>query len=1057
MTDSAMTKDPRETLLAVGVVMALSLLLLAGWQMYRSLENSIETSRWVRHTYEVLDTLTEVTSDLVDIESGQRAFVISDDESYLAERDQDVARIKEALTKIKRLTIDNPRQQLRIAKLEQATMERLSRLDKAIGLYRTEGIEAIRRSMASSESRLKTETLRKQADAIEEEERGLLAERSTETERSARQTLSVGILLAAIALSGIFLMWWWIKREAGKRRAAEDAVRNSEAVLQQILDLLPVGVFVCDKDGRFTRINPAGKEIWAAEHYVDLEDYSQHKSWRPDTGQPIAAEEWALARTLKSGEIIRNELIDIQSFDGHRKTILNNTMPIRNVGGQMIGGIAVNLDVTAFKRTERELRTAARFDETQSMALTLFSNSFDRRKIFDGLLALLAKNHPFPASALYGFDEWSGRFHCEAAHGLGPETARDFALGEGLLGEAARTGKTIMLETSSLILQTGIGDFIPAAVVMIPIVYQENRVAVLVLATSEPLGDKDHGFLELLASQLGVALHNLKQYGDLKLLAEQLRSRSEEIASKNQQLVEASRMKSEFLANMSHELRTPMNAIIGFAEVLKDGLVGELAPRQKDCVIDIFDSGNHLLSLINDILDLSKVEAGKMTLNLEPQSVPALVRSSLQVVREMALGRRLRLTSDVSDDLADVWLDERKVKQILFNLLSNAVKFTPEGGEVHVTARKVGRAAVTEGGFEHYLELEVRDSGIGITPEDQTKLFQPFVQIDSTLSRRYEGTGLGLVMVRHLAELHGGAVSLQSAPGKGSTFTVWLPWQTDGERPVAMPRGAAPAATPVSEPPPRRPPLDKPPLALVIEDDDKAADLLRLQLESSGFRVVRVATAESALELARQETPDVITLDIQLPGMSGWDFLVQVKNEPRLGVIPVVIVSIAADRIRGISLGAAQVLQKPISREDLMGALDAVGFRTTPDVTRTVLVIDDDPKAVQLFSAYLDSAGFRVLSAFGGKDGIQLALHQHPDLIVLDLMMPEVNGFDVVEALKNSPAAAAIPVIVVTAKEITPDDRERLNKDVLKIIEKSEFNHGRFVGEVKRALTGKDK
>jgi len=191
--------------------------------------------------------------------------------------------------------------------------------------------------------------------------------------------------------------------------------------------------------------------------------------------------------------------------------------------------------------------------------------------------------------------------------------------------------------------------------------------------------------------------------------------------------------------------------------------------------------------------------------------------------------------------------------------------------------------------------------------------------------------------------------------------------------------------------------------------------------------------------------------------MSGWDFLARVKDEPRLGLIPVVIVSIAADRIRGISLGAAQVLQKPISREDLMGALEAIGFRTTPNVSRTVLVIDDDPKAVQLFGAYLDSAGFRVLSAFGGEEGIALALHRHPDLIVLDLMMPEVNGFDVVEALKNSPAAAAIPVIVVTAKEITPEDRERLNKDVLKIIEKSEFNHGRFVGEVKRALTGKDK
>jgi signal transduction histidine kinase len=251
----------------------------------------------------------------------------------------------------------------------------------------------------------------------------------------------------------------------------------------------------------------------------------------------------------------------------------------------------------------------------------------------------------------------------------------------------------------------------------------------------------------------------------------------QEIAVKNRQLEEASRMKSEFLANMSHELRTPLNAIIGFSEVLKDGLMGKLSTQQNEYIEDIFASGIHLLSLINDILDLSKVEAGKMTLELEALEVGSLLHSCLQVVREKALVHRLKLTTEVEEDLDEVWLDERKVKQILYNLLSNAVKFTPEDGEVHVTARRVQRAAVTGGALADYLELVVSDTGIGISTEDQARLFQPFTQIDSTLARRYEGTGLGLAMVKRLAELHGGAVALRSAPKVGSTFTVWLPWR----------------------------------------------------------------------------------------------------------------------------------------------------------------------------------------------------------------------------------------------------------------------------------------
>lgn len=1047
-----------ESWLVGGFAIVLALLLLASGQMYRSLQEYKETSQWVVHSYQVLGALNVVTSTMHELESGQRAYVITGKDRYLEEREQEAALIRSTLARIGQLTIDNPRQQLRCAALSQLVEDRLQRLDKSIVVYRAEGIDGVRDRMEAGVGSM--ETLAKQIDAMDEEERTLLKQRSDQTERNANQAVVVGALLVAVALAGVFLLWQQARREARKRRVVEAAVRENELRLKQILELLPVGVFVADATGHFIQVNPAGRDIWAGERHADFEQYGDHQGWWPDTDKRLAADEWALARTLKTGETIRDELVDIRCFDGTRKTIASSTMPIRDDAGGIVGVVAANMDVTAFKRTERQLRAAARFDETQGRALALFAASFDRRRILDGLLALLAEQQAFPVSALYGFDEWSGRFRCEAAHGLDGGAPREFALGEGLLGQAAQAGKTIVLDTAGLTLQTGLADFAPVQVLMIPVGYQDRRLAVLVLAASSPLNEGDRMFLDRLAAQLGVALHNLRQYSDLKQLAEQLRTSSDVIATKNLQLEEASRMKSEFLANMSHELRTPLNAIIGFSEALKDGLMGELSAQQKDHLNDIFTSGVHLLSLINDILDLSKVEAGKMTLELEPLQTAVLVQAGLQVVREKAMTSRLRLTVAAADDLGEVWLDERKVKQILYNLLSNAVKFTPEGGEVHVAARRVGREVVPDGDFPHYLELVVTDTGIGISAEDQLRLFRPFTQIDSTLARHHEGTGLGLAMVKRLAELHGGSVALRSAPGKGSTFTVWLPWRTELDKPTgsdALPVRASLRENAVSAGFLRTAGGGQP-LALVIEDDDKSAELLRLQLENAGFSVVRAVTAESALEMATRDCPDLITLDILLPGMDGWEFLERFKQHPQFSAVPVVIISIAPDRNRGSSLGAAQVLQKPVSREALACALAAVGFPTGGDgERRTVLVVDDDPKAVQLIGTYLDPAGYHVLFAFGGQEGIDVARRQHLDLIVLDLMMPEVNGFDVVEALKRDAATAAIPIIVVTSKQMTPEDRARLSNAVQKVIDKSEFNHGRFIGEVRRAMIGQGK
>jgi PAS domain S-box-containing protein len=530
---------------------------------------------------------------------------------------------------------------------------------------------------------------------------------------------------------------------------------------------------------------------------------------------------------------------------------------------------------------------------------------------------------------------------------------------------------------------------------------------------------------------------------------------------KNAELEDASRMKSEFVANMSHELRTPLNAILGFSELLKDGIAGEMTERQRGFVANIFTSGKHLLSLINDILDLSKVEAGKMVLDLEPVDVCSLLVNSLSIVREKAGTRQIHLALNTAEDLASMVADARKVKQIVYNLLSNAVKFSSDGGRVTLRCEPVSRTEVglltgpwtgrnfplAASDFTTFLKLSVTDTGIGISPEGLAKLFTPFNQIDSGLSRKFEGTGLGLAMVKILAELHGGTVAVESAVGEGSCFTVWLPLRAADEK----------AFTPDS--PPNVPAISVPPgtrTALVVEDDLKAAELIGLQLEAEGFHVLHAASAEAALLIVAQQPLSLITLDIMLPNMDGWELLSRLKQVKALKRIPVLIISIVADRNKGFALGAAAVMQKPISRQELYDSLvDLSLFPLSQNQTLKVLVVDDDPKAVEMIALNITGLASTILRAYGGREAIDAARQELPDLIVLDLMMPEVNGFDVVEALHRDPDTTRIPILVVTAKQISAEDRAKLNGFVTSIMEKAEFNRERFTAEIRRAMSGR--
>ncbi len=533
------------------------------------------------------------------------------------------------------------------------------------------------------------------------------------------------------------------------------------------------------------------------------------------------------------------------------------------------------------------------------------------------------------------------------------------------------------------------------------------------------------------------------------------------LQEKNLELEHASRMKSEFLATMSHELRTPLNAIIGFSEALKDGLMGQMSNVQHEYIGDIFTSGQHLLSLINDILDLSKVEAGMMALELEAVDVSTMLANSLSIVREKAAAQRIHLELDASDDLGVTHLDIRKTKQIVYNLLANAVKFSSHGGRVTLRARCVTRAAVghvsdtwpvhgfalADNDFQSFLEICVSDHGIGISQPNLQKLFLAFSQIDSSLARKFEGTGLGLAMVKQLAELHGGTVAVASAEGEGACFVAWVPVRTLAQ---ATSNAAATLGAAVDAGDDRGERY-----ALLVEDDDQTADFVSLLLAGEGFAVLRAASAEAALRMAPQHALSLITLDLELPGSDSWDLILRIRDDDSLAQVPMVMISGAAENNLAMNGGAAAVLQKPISRSQLKASLAHLGLEPMLEHTYKVLVVDDDPKAVELLTAFLPYPAYAVTRAYGGAEAIALAQRLHPHLILLDLMMPDVSGFDVVETLQRDPDTEAIPILIVTAKHITASDREMFNNNpekVIRVFEKASFNSARFLREVRRAL-----
>src|SRR5574341_1269144 len=496
-----------------------------------------------------------------------------------------------------------------------------------------------------------------------------------------------------------------------------------------------------------------------------------------------------------------------------------------------------------------------------------------------------------------------------------------------------------------------------------------------------------------------------------------------ELGEANREMARASELKSQFLANMSHELRTPMNSIIGYTELVLSGIYGEVNDKQRDRLVKVLSNARSLLLLINDVLDLSKIEAGRVELVLEPVSVMTVLDPALTTVTPQAGEKGLRLEVNVPPDLPPILVDAARLHQIVTNLLSNAVKFTAEGA-VTASAEYLRPA--------NQVAIRVRDTGIGIPPDKLDEIFDEFRQADNTTTREFGGTGLGLAISRRLARLHGGDVTAESVMGQGSTFTVRVPVASPG------PVEAATAAPPDA------------PLVLVIDDEAEAADIIREHLQAAGYRVEIAHSGPEGLRRARELQPAAITLDVMMPGTDGWQVLSDLKADTSTGRIPVVICSIIDSVPRSLAISVSEHVVKPINRERLLKAINRV-LDSTP-TQQPILVVDDNPDDRDLISTVLTSAGHTVVAVGGGQAAIDWLQQNTARLALLDLMMPGVSGFDVLAFIRSFKATRDLPVIIVSAKELTPDEEDFLDARFADVVRKQGMARDSLLGEIAAAL-----
>lgn len=1039
---------------------------------YKGINHLVETSRLTTQTYQVLGELEQLTIQITNAETGQRGYIITGSESYLEPYTVARRTLELKLNQVRQLTKDNPNQQRRLDTLEQVILNRVEIMQQILELRQERGFAAAQQEIQKNQGKRAMDRIRSMIAEMEAEERNLLQQRTRATEQATRQTLATitfGTPLYALLLVLIgFLLSRNISRPLWKISIAAEKLGAGD-----------LSVRVPNSDRR--------DEIGLLSN-----TFNQMVNNLEESRQRNDEQNWLKSNLADMTQILQG----LRSQERVAKLMLSKLAPL--VGAQQ--GVFYLMD-----------------NESHPPVLKLLSSY---------------------------------------AHQDRKHVGNQFQLGEGLVGQCALEQQRILLTDvppDYICISSGLGEAKPLNIVVIPLLFENQTIAVIELASLQRFNPIQIALLEQISQNIGIVMNTIaadmrtaELLEEAQALTEELQQQQEELYQKNRQLEEqttalrssesllkeqqeelqqtneelqqlneeleekaelladqkrevetknqaieqarqaleekaeqlalSSKYKSEFLANMSHELRTPLNSLLILARLLSQNGEGNLTAKQVEYSQTIYSAGTDLLSLINDILDLAKIESGTIAIEVEPLAFTDLKSDIDRTFRQIATDKKLDFTVSLDPNLpATIATDSKRLQQILKNLLANAFKFTDQGAiTLHIApAPQELLPQANPQQSVPAIALAVSDTGIGIPLEKQKIIFEAFQQADGTTSRKYGGTGLGLSISRELAQLLGGKINLVSQPGQGSTFTLYLPGeprpavaqpvqaQTQPSLPLlplaptTLVQTVAPTAT---EELPAHPlpanelnddreqlqPGDR--ILLIIEDDVNFVRILLDMARQQGFKVLVALRSRAGLTLAQEFQPDAIMLDIRLPDMDGWTVLDHLKHDFRTRHIPVHILSVDDAQQRGLQLGAIAYLQKPVSAEALTQALVEIkGF--VERQVKNLLVVEDDAVQAQSIRDLIGEGDVHTTIVHTGADALSTLRNGYFDCVVLDLGLPDMSGFQLIEQIKNDVNLAKLPIVVYTGKELTQAEETQLKRLAETIIVKDVRSPERLLDE----------
>lgn len=809
--------------------------------------------------------------------------------------------------------------------------------------------------------------------------------------------------------SGKILGFLAVHQDISERKKNEEALAKSEADLRALFSSMEDIVLVYDRDGRYVRIAPTNPSL-LIKPPEELLGKLIHEVFPKETADRFLI---AINKTLDSGETSQIE---------YELAVRNeNYWFLANLSKLDEGNVfCVARDITERKKSEEAIRRRNEYLAASAEISKLVTSTLDLNSIFARTVNLIIERFNFYHAGIFIVEETGFNAVLREATGQAgaemKERRHTLQLNEkSIVGKVTLDGQAVVANDVTVNLLHKFNPLLPEtrAEAALPLRIG-NRVIGAIDIQSKTIGaftEDDIAVLQTLADQVAVAIDNARSFELSQEAVMEMR--------------EIDRLKSQFLANMSHELRTPLNSIIGFSRVIIKGIDGPVTELQQQDLTAIYNSGQHLLGLINDVLDLSKIEAGKMELAFDEVNIADVTSSVLSTMSGLIKDRPIQMKRIIQPNLPTVRADAIRVRQVMINLLSNASKFTDEGDILVEVGLKPGPTGRNE------LRVSVTDSGAGIAKQDQTKLFQAFSQVDDSPTRKTGGTGLGLSICQHIINMHGGRIWVDSDLGKGSTFTFTLPLFRKEKEGESTSGGNK--------------------IILAIDDDPQVIGLYERYLHPQGYQVIPLSDPSRAVERVKQLKPFAVTLDIMMPGIDGWQVLDSLKGDPDTRNIPVIVCSIIEDLEKGFNLGATDYLVKPILEDDLVNALDRLNADGS---IRDVLVIDDNPDDLRLIGKILtDDGRYKAILAEGGRRGWDIiSSGKPPHAVILDLFMPEVDGFKILENMQASQNLRDIPVIVISGMDLSPEQKNQLNEFGQRLLSKGSFNEKELLTSIQRSL-----